>query len=209
VEGRDVSVAAIVLAAGASRRMGSPKPLLDWGGRTLIAWELEQLMASCVDEIVIVTGAHADEVRRALGPSGARYCVFNPRWPHGRATSLVVGVRALLAGGRTPPEAVVLQNVDQPTRSDIIDRLVDELRRARVPVVQPQYQEQAGHPVVLSSELLGELGTVTEATLGLRGVLERHPAHRVPMDDEPVVRLDLDTPDLLPAARRLLGVAEG
>ena len=203
-----MSVAAIVLAAGASRRMGSPKPLLDWGGRPLIAWELDQLMASCVDEIVIVTGAGADEVRRALGPS-ARYCVFNPRWPHGRATSLVMGVQALLAGGRTPPEAVVLQNVDQPTRSDIIDRLVDELRRARVPAVQPQYQGHGGHPVVMSSELLGELGAVTEATLGLRGVLERHPAHRVPMDDEPVVRLDLDTPDLLPEARRLLGVAEG
>lgn len=200
-----MSIAAILLAAGASRRMGSPKPLLDWDGRPLIAWELEQLMASTVDEIVIVTGARADAVRRALAPGGARYCVFNPRWPHGRATSLAAGIQTLLGPDRSPPEAVVIQNVDQPTRADIIDRLVDELRRTHAPAVQPEYQGHGGHPVVVSSTLLRELADVTEATLGLRGVLERHPAYHLPMD-EPVVRLDLNTPDLLDEARRLLGV---
>ena len=202
-----MSVAAILLAAGASLRMGCPKPLIDWGGRPLLAWELEQLMASTVDEIVIVTGAHADEVRRSLGPTGARYCVFNPRWPQGRATSLALGVQTLLGPDRSPPEAIVLQNVDQPTRADIIDRLIDELRRTHAPAVQPEYEGHGGHPVVLSSTLLRELAAVNEATLGLRGVLERHPAYRLPMD-EPVVRLDLNTPDLLDEARRLLGVAE-
>lgn len=201
-----MTIAAIVLAAGASRRMGSPKPLLDWGGRSLIAWELEQLMASCVDEIVIVTGAQADEVRRALGPTGSRYCVFNPRWPQGRATSLVLGAQALLGPDRSPPEAVVLQNVDQPTRADIIDRLVDELHRTHAPAVQPEFEGHGGHPVVVASTLLRELASVREATLGLRDVLERHPPYRLPMD-EPVVRLDLNTPDLLDEARRLLGVA--
>lgn len=186
--------------------MGSPKPLLDWGGRPLLAWELEQLMASSVDEIVIVTGAHADEVRRSLGPTGARYCVFNPRWAQGRATSLALGAQTLLGPDRSPPEAVVLQNVDQPTRADIIDRLIDELHRTHAPVVQPEFGGHGGHPVVLASTLLRELALASELTLGLRGLLERHPAHRLPMD-EPVVRLDLNTPDLLDEARRLLGVA--
>ena len=186
--------------------MGSPKPLLDWGGRPLIAWELEQLMASSVDEIVIVTGAHADEVRRSLGPTGARYCVFNPRWAQGRATSLALGAQTLIGPDRSPPEAVVLQNVDQPTRADIIDRLIDELRRTRAPVVQPEFAGHGGHPVILSNTLLRELAMANERTLGLRGLLERPPAYRVPMD-EPIVRLDLNTPDLLDEARRLLGVA--
>jgi molybdenum cofactor cytidylyltransferase len=201
-----VSVAAILLAAGASRRMGQPKPLLPWGDRPLIAWELDQLFQSCVEEIVIVTGARADDVRRALGPAGARYCVFNPRWAQGRSGSLATGVRALISNDHHALDAIVIQNVDQPTRADIIDRLVDELRRAHVDAVQPEYHGRGGHPVVASAALLGELAAVREATLGLRGVLERHPAHHFPIDD-PVVRLDLDTPDTLDAGRRLLGVA--
>ena len=106
-----MTVAAIVLAAGASSRMGRPKPLLPWGDRSLLAWELDELLLSCVDDIVVVTGARADDVRRSLG-DGARYCVFDPRWGQGRAGSLACGARALLDNIRPAPEAVV---VDQQT----------------------------------------------------------------------------------------------
>ena len=61
--------------------------------------------------------------------------------------------------------------------------------------------------MVIRGSLIDELIGATEATLGLRAVLDRHPAHLLPMDDEPVVRLDLDTPDTLDEARRILGVA--
>ena len=201
-----MTVAAIVLAAGASRRMGQPKPLLPWGDRPLLAWELDELMRSSVDEFVVVLGASAEGVRRTLGDA-ARYVVFNARWPQGRASSLAAGATALSSGSRPRPDAVVVQNVDQPTRADIIDRLIDELRTSGAAAVQPSYGGVAGHPVVLSGALLEELRAVTEATLGLRAVLDRHPPRLVPMDDEPIVRLDLDTPDTLDEGRRLLGVA--
>ena len=204
---RTMAVAAIVLAAGASRRMGEPKPLLPWGNGTLLSWELDELMRSCVDDIVVVTGAHADDVRRSLG-GASRYCVFNARWPQGRAGSLAAGAGALLAPGRTRPEAVVVQNVDQPTRADIVDRLVGELRSSGAEAVQPSYLGTAGHPVVVAGNLLEELAAVSEETLGLRGVLDRHPPRLLAMDDEPLVRLDLDTPDTLEEGRRLLGVAQ-
>jgi CTP:molybdopterin cytidylyltransferase MocA len=200
-----MTTSAILLAAGASRRMGEPKPLLRWGGTTLLAWEIAELMRSQVDDIVVVTGADAEAVRRALG-EGARYCVFNQRWPQGRATSLARGARSLLEGGRARPDSVVVMNVDQPTRADIVDRLLDALQRGGAEAVQPSYQGKAGHPVVLRGSLLPELAAVSESTLGLRGVLEAHPPLLVEMDDEPVVRLDLDTPDTLEEARRLLEV---
>ena len=200
-----MTVAAIILAAGASRRMGRPKALLPWGGRTLLGWELDELMRSSADDIVVVTGHHADEVRRSLG-DGARYCVFNQRWPQGRATSLAVGAAALVAGGRAAPQVVVVQNVDQPTRADIIDLLVAHLHDSGAEVVQPSYQGKAGHPVVLSGSLIPELIAATEESLGMRAVLDRHPPRLLAMDDEPVVRLDLDTPDTLEEARRMLGV---
>ena len=211
-----MTVAAILLAAGASRRMGSSKPLLPWGDCTLIEWEYAQLMASCVDDIVIVCGARMEQVRRVLGPA-ARHIVFNAGWPQGRATSLAEGARALLHRVRSedhePPECIVIQNVDQPTRPAIIDRLVAARREGDRDVVQPRYEDDAGrehggHPVVVEGRLLPELARVTEATLGLRAVLERHPPARVPFERDPAVWLDLDTPDLLDEARRVFGIRE-
>ncbi len=200
-----MTTSAILLAAGASRRMGEPKPLLRWGDSTLLRWEIAELMRSQVDDIVIVLGADAEAVRRTLGDD-ARRVVFNQRWPQGRSGSLARGAAALLEGGRRSPDAVVVMNVDQPTRADIVDRLLDALRRGGAEAVQPSYQGKAGHPVVVRGSLLPELAQATEASLGLRGVLDAHPALLVEMDDEPVVRLDLDTPDTLEEARRLLEV---
>lgn len=210
-----MTIAAILLAAGASRRMGSPKPLLPWGDGTLVEWEVAQLMASAVDDIVIVCGSRMEHVRRALGDA-ERYVVFNADWPQGRSTSLVAGARALLRLGFAEPgalEAVVVQNVDQPTRPSIIDRLVEARRAGDHDVVQPRYEdeqggEHGGHPVLLAGRLLPELARVTEPTLGLRAVVERHPPVRVPFDRDPAVWLDLDTPDLLPDARRIFGIRE-
>jgi CTP:molybdopterin cytidylyltransferase MocA len=201
-----MTVAALLLAAGASRRMGRPKPLLPWGDRTLLAWELDELERSCVDEIVVVTGARAEEVRRSLGPRG-RLCVFHAGWPQGRATSLAAGARALAAPGRERPEILVVQNVDQPTRADIVDRLVAELRDSGAEAVQPSFGGRAGHPVVLAGALLDELAAVREETQGLRAVRDRHPPRLLAMEDEPLVRIDLDTPESLDEGRRLLGVA--
>ena len=208
-DGARVTVAAILLAAGASSRMGEPKPLVRWGERTLIEWERDQLLASCVEEIVIVTGSRAEAVRRTLGEAG-RYLVFNQRWPQGRATSLAKGAATLLAPGRERPDVVVVQNVDQPALTNVIDHLVAILRERGVEAVQPTYldaagTEHGGHPVVLTGTLLEELAAATEATEGLRAILQRHPPLRLPMPDEPSVALDLDTPEALAEGRRVLG----
>ncbi|MGE3857838.1 MAG: NTP transferase domain-containing protein [Dehalococcoidia bacterium] len=211
-----MTVAALLLAAGASRRMGSPKPLLPWGDCTLIEWEYAQLMASCVDDIVVVCGSRAERVRRVLGHA-EQHIVFNARWPQGRATSLAAGAMALLRPGREAPagpiEAIVIQNVDQPTRTSIIDRLVEARRADDLDVVQPGYEADdgkahGGHPVVVAGRLLTELSRVTDATYGLRAVLERHPPVRVPFERDPAVWIDLDTPDLVPEARRVFGIRE-
>lgn len=207
--GASVTIAALLLAAGASSRMGEPKPLVTWAGRTLIEWELDQLGASCIDEVVVVLGSRSELVRRTLGPR-TEQVVFNQRWPQGRATSLAKGAAALLAPGRTRPDAVVIQNVDQPALTPIIDGLVSELLERRIEAIQPTYldaagKEHGGHPVVLAGALLEELAAATEATEGLRAILQRHPPLRVPMPEEPSVALDLDTPEALAEGRRVMG----
>jgi molybdenum cofactor cytidylyltransferase len=198
-------IAAIVLAAGASRRMGRVKALLPWDGSTLLQHELATLREAGVERAVAVVGASADVIRRAVGPDAP--LVFNARWGSGRATSLARGARALLAGA--PPEAVLVQNVDQPTHVEVIARLEAELRASGADAVQPVYLDAAGvehggHPVLLAGALLPALAAAREETEGLRGVLAGRRVVRVLIDDA-TVGLDLDTPEAYEAARATLG----
>lgn len=195
-----MTLAAIVLAAGASSRMGRPKALLPWGDRTLLEHELAILDEAGVTEVVVVIGRHAQQIRRALG-AGHGF-VFNPRWGSGRATSLARGAWAL---GEGRPEAVVIQNVDQPSTAEVIHTLVEALRSSGADAVQPVYRdaegaEHGGHPVVLAGSLLPALLDANEASEGLRGVLAGRRVERLALDD-PTVRVDLDTPEAYEAAR--------
>ncbi len=197
-------LAAIVLAAGASSRMGRPKALLPWHGVTLLQHELETLREASASPVVAVVGARAEAVRRAISPAAL---VFNPRWASGRATSLARGARELLRG--EPPAAVLVQNVDQPTTVEVVARLLAELRSSGADAVQPTYVdsdgcEHGGHPVLLAGSLLPALAQATEATEGLRGVLAGRRVQRVAIED-PTVGLDLDTPEAYEAARAALG----
>lgn len=200
-----MSNAAIILAAGASRRMGSAKPLLDWGGEPLLIAEIRTLEAAGIESVIVVLGARAQLVRAQLGALTKR-TVFNPQWPQGRSTSLVAGARALLERPERP-DAIVIQNVDQPTRTEIVTRLLEERSRADADAVQPELDGHGGHPVVVAGTLLPELAAVEETTLGLRRVLEAHPPLRLAFDD-PIVRIDLDTPEDLKRARAQLAIAD-
>ncbi|GMU41388.1 MAG: hypothetical protein AMXMBFR23_22540 [Chloroflexota bacterium] len=202
-----MTAAAILLAAGASSRMGSPKALLTWRGTTLAAWSVHELRAAGVDPVVVVLGGHAEAVRRALRDEPATL-VFNARWAQGRATSLGAGARALLGG--PAPDLVVVQNVDQPAPASLVARLIEEARAIEADAVQPVYldaagAEHGGHPVALRGALLPALAAATEASEGLRGVLAGRAVRRVRIEGEPTVAIDLDTPEAYEAARAAYG----
>jgi len=200
-----MKVAAIVLAAGASARMGRAKALLPWEGSTLLERELEVLQEAGIEQVAVVIGMHAQQIRRQVG--AAMPFVFNARWAQGRSTSLAAGARTLMREPR--PEAVLVQNVDQPTRAVVIARLIEELTASGADAVQPVYvdaagAEHGGHPVLLSGALLPALAEAREVTEGLRGVLKGRTVQRVRIDDA-TVGLDLDTPEAYEAARATLG----
>src|SRR5437667_3270991 len=100
-------IAAIVLAAGKSERMGSPKALLRFGGQTFLERILSTVEQSKIDTVRVVVGRHRDEIARAM--PGLPF-VFNPDYEQGMSTSIQAGIRAL------PPEteAAVLLLVDHP-----------------------------------------------------------------------------------------------
>lgn len=192
-----MTVAAILLAGGESTRMGEPKPLLEWGGHTLIEYQLAQLERPPVDRVVVVLGHRADEVQPYVRRAGAQ-AIINELYTEGRAASLRVAAAAL----PNDTAAVLVLNVDQPRPHEVIARLVDAHRRSGSLITVPTHEGKRGHPPLLAGSLLPELREVSEATLGLRAVIQRHAEHvrELPFETE-VVLLDLNRPQEYEKAR--------
>ncbi|MDO8613714.1 MAG: nucleotidyltransferase family protein [Dehalococcoidia bacterium] len=195
--GDPLTVAAILLAGGESTRMGVPKPLLEWGGYTLIEYQLAQLKGPPLDRVVVVLGHRADDVLPYVRSAGAQ-AIVNELYAEGRASSLRVGAAAL----PDDTTAVLILNLDQPRPHDVIARLVDVHRHSGSLITIPTYEEKRGHPPVLDGSLLPELREVNEATQGLRAVIARHEADVTELAFETAsVLLDLNQPQEYQRAR--------
>ena len=181
---------AILLAAGLSSRMGTPKPLLAWCGRPLVAYQVAQLQAAGADPVVVVTGHEAAAVEAALAGLCVRI-VRNTAYREGRATSLRAAARAL-ADTAAP---LALLNVDQPRHATTIRLVLDAHAAQGCLITVPAHAGRRGHPVVLSGALLPELRELSEESEGLRAVMRRHAAERreIPTATDEVL-LDLNDP---------------
>ncbi len=193
-----MTVAAILMAGGESRRMGSPKPLLDWGGVTLLEYQLRQLRDAGADDVIAVLGHEPDRLLPLVRAAGAR-AVVNENYREGRASSIRAGAMTV-DGGTT---AIVVLNVDQPRTSAITRRLLTQHAGMQALITVPVHGGVRGHPIVLAGSLLGETREVKEETQGLRGIVEAHDADVNEVEfDLPVVLLDLNEPGDYKSARR-------
>ena len=184
-----MSIAAILLAAGESTRMGRLKQLLPWDGVPLIAWQAEQLREAGAEDVIVVLGHAAVEIRPAVPPEAR--IVVNAAYRQGRATSLRCGAEA------TPEEAeaILILSVDQPRPAWLSRRLIEHWRAAGAIVVSPRFAQGFGHPILLDGSLLRELRQVSDETLGLRAVIDRHvgSAASLPVAND-ALHIDLNTP---------------
>jgi molybdenum cofactor cytidylyltransferase len=167
---------AIVLAAGASQRMGRPKALLPWRGTTLLEHVVQQARLAGVAEIVVVLGPATHDLELDA------IMVINPDPATGRSASIRLGAAALA----DTPSAVLVQSVDQPVSAEILRQLF-RMVEAGAEIALPVYSGRRGHPVVLSERLLTELRNVSEESEGLRAVVRAHPVTEVQVEDESVV----------------------
>ena len=183
-------IAAILLAAGESTRMGSLKQLLSWDGPTLLEWQAAQLREAGVDDVVIVLGHEATRIAPVAARTGARV-VVNAGYREGRASSLRCGADAIEDG----TGAIIILSVDQPRPGWIARRLIERWRERHAPLTVPGKSDRRGHPILVDGALLSELRSVTEAGLGLREVMQRHgdDADLVPVDNASL-SFDLNTP---------------
>ena len=191
-----MTVSAILTAAGKSERMGRPKPLLPWPTESgsdvsLVEYQVAQLKAAGVDDVIVVLGHSAEQVIPFVTGERVRY-VINPNYAAGKTTSITAGLGAVDAS----TELVVLLAVDQPRPASIISRVIKAHRESGAAVTSPIHDGRGGHPIVFAARLVGELKQIGEQNQGIREVIERHRSevHRVPIE-EPNVRLDLNSPE--------------
>jgi len=189
-------VAALVLAAGESRRFGRLKQLQPWGEGTLLTHAVDVALASGANPVLVVLGCQADACRAALGTRPIKI-VMNPHWAEGQSTSVRAGLAAL-------PEnvgAALFHLADQPGVTPAVMRALIERHAATLaPVVWPEYQGRRGNPVLFDRVAFPELQGLT-GDVGGKPVLMAYAragvAERVMVDEAGVV-LDIDSPWDLP-----------
>ncbi len=189
-------VEGVLLAAGESRRMGFPKPLLLIDGKTFIAHLCDTLLAE-LPRVLVVVGAHAQRIKPAIPESSRLTIIENPNYAMGQLSSL----KAAVAAVDPRADAILVHLADQPLiRRQTVAALLEAYAAGSKKIVVARYQGQRGHPVIFDRSMFRELLDAPD-TLGARAVV-RKDAERVAYVeiDDCGVTTDLDFPDDLTRA---------
>jgi molybdenum cofactor cytidylyltransferase len=187
-----MTIAAILLAAGESSRMGQPKPMLPWRGEKLVEAQVKALLEGGADEVYVVTGKSDAEVAPVLRHMPHVHRVHNPRFAEGKTTSVRAGIAALPGD----VSAIILLAVDQPRPAWVVRKALESHLASGAPFTSPRFEGHGGHPLIFDGSLRGELSRIAEEREGIREVFKRHEAKMNAVQfDSPIIRLDLNTPE--------------
>jgi len=183
-------IAALVLAAGGSSRLGAPKQLLQWGDTTLLGHVLDTLRELPFDEVFVVIGANGEAILDQVDLTGT-IVIENPEWEEGMASSLRVGLDAVLRLSRADAVGIFLG--DQPDISEeVVIGLIEARRSTKRQAIVPKYRYVWGNPVVVERSLWPRLMSL-EGDEGAKRLLQAHPdwVHEVWFEQRPP--RDIDT----------------
>lgn len=181
------NVFAVVLAAGSSRRLGSPKQLLAWRGRTLLERVLDNICSLLPGRVIVVLGAAAEKVQEKVALDHVQ-TLFNPDWQTGIASSIRIAIESLPSNA----EAVLLLLVDQPLIDrQAIEKLLDQWLLDPSRIVVSEYSNTVGVPAVFPSPLFGALRCLA-GDRGAKSLMLQFPQKlkKIPL---PEAELDIDT----------------
>ncbi len=184
-------IAAIVLAAGESRRMGRQKLVIPYGDKTVIEHIVSQVLASEIAQTIVVTGHDVQAVEAALLGKPVTF-VENRQYKDGMLTSIRAGLQAVTPAA----EGFMVVLGDQPSiDAPTINHLIAGFRAVEKGIVVPLYDDDTGHPIIISMSYRDDVMTKFDDT-GLRGLIYGHPeyVHRMPVQAPGVLR-DMDTPE--------------
>ncbi len=183
------SVTGVVLAGGRGSRMGRLKQLLPFRGKTIIQTVIDNALASRLQQVVVVLGHQADQIRRKVCLKQATV-VVNENYCRGQSTSLQAGLAAIAKTA----DAVMFILGDQPLVGPaVIDRLIDEYVVSRALLVIPAVHGKRGNPVIVDRRIFSEINTLTGDT-GARVLFNAHAdrIREVAVSDS-AIHFDIDT----------------
>jgi molybdenum cofactor cytidylyltransferase len=213
------SVAGVILAAGESKRYGTPKQLLNWKGKSFVHAVVEKALEAGLSPVLVITGAHGEQVEAAVGDLNVKI-VHNNDWKNGQSSSIKAGVRTLLppppsghlpqirktnsstednvsigfGGGRVGVGATIFLLVDQPqVTTSILRALVEKHAEGLDPIVAPMVIDQRANPVLFDRDTFQDLLQL-EGDVGGRAVFHKYRVEYLPWHDDRLL-LDVDTPE--------------
>ncbi|MEH2087056.1 nucleotidyltransferase family protein [Nostoc sp.] len=191
IDNEKSTIAIIILAAGASTRMGTPKQLLLYQGRSFLQYTTEIAIASVCQPVVVVLGANAEQIHPQIKQLPVRV-VKNSDWACGMSTSIKSGIE-LLNNLPQKIEAVVITLCDQPFVSpQTINQLVDAYYSTKKPIIACEYGDTLGVPALFSQTFFSELAALKE-TSGAKKVINNN-LNEVFSIPFPLGDIDIDTP---------------
>ena len=186
-------VGVIILAAGASSRMGQPKQILRFEGKTLLARVIEAALEAGCGPVVVVTGANAEQITPTVAAFPVQIA-FNPNWQQGMNTSLRVGLERAEDFDKNL-DAVLIATCDQPfVSADLFRKLTESYTQTGRPIVASDYAGTRGVPALFDRSLFTELSRLP-AGAGAGRLIAREGPERVSVVPFPEGALDMDTPD--------------
>jgi molybdenum cofactor cytidylyltransferase len=200
-------VAGIVLAGGGSTRFGEPKQLLDWQGKPFVRAVAETALNAGLSPVLVVTGAHADQVENALHDLDVGIA-FNPEWQTGQSSSIQAGLRSLALitsqrlfpkdkGSMSPREGVgaaIFLLADQPqVTPPILHSLVEQHSCTLAPIVAPLVDGKRANPVLFDRTTFPELMALS-GDVGGRAIFSKLPVDYLTWHDQSLLT-DVDTLD--------------
>jgi len=183
-------VAGLLLAAGGSKRLGQPKQLVEFEGKTLIRRAAEALIGAGCSPVVVVLGAEIERSQQELGGTDVEI-VINDYWESGMGMSIAFGMRSIVAF-ETLPDAVLISLCDQPhVTAGKLRPFIDTFGRSRTDVIAAHYNDVAGVPALFSAHLFPDLAALT-GERGARDIIRNSPdAVMIPL---PEARFDINSP---------------
>ena len=184
-----MGIGAIVLAAGGSFRLGTPKQLVTFRGETLVRQAVKAALESVCDRVIVVVGSRASEMRPELNDLPV-VVVENKDWQSGISSSIRSGIEEMIS---SEPEGLVIMLCDQPfVTARVLNELVNTHHKTGRAIVASTYGTTRGVPAFFAPELFTELASLTKDE-GARRIIASHPG-KVATVEFPHGAIDIDTP---------------
>lgn len=184
------AIGLVLLAAGASSRMGTAKQLLPYQGRSLLRYMAEVALASRCSSVVVVLGAHVDRTRLEIGDLPVQI-VENPHWSTGMGSSIQAGVQQITA---QPLAAIIVMLCDQPlVTSANLNQLIESYQATQHSVIASAYSGTLGVPALFNHQLFPDLLSLSP-NQGAKHLIKQY-HDRVDSVSFPEGAIDLDTPE--------------